>query len=195
MRTKIVGLAAALIVSLPGAAADPADPRLAQSRLLAERFQSELKSRLAAALAAGGPVQAIEVCKTDAPAIAARLSAESGAEVARTALRLRNPANAPDAAERAVLEGFAAQRRLHPDAQAQEHFESGAGGSAGYMKAIVTQAPCLVCHGATPAEPVRSALARLYPQDLATGFAVGDLRGAFTITWPAPTHQGHAHGQ
>lgn len=166
-----------------------------QTRALADRFQSELKSRLVAAPADGGPVQAIEVCKADAPTIAARLSAESGAEVARTALRPRNPANAPDADERAVLEDFVAQRAQQPDAQAQEHFVSGADGSARYIKAIVTLPPCLACQGATLAEPVRSALEQHYPQDQAIGLAVGDLRGAFIITWSDSTQQGQAHGQ
>ncbi len=40
---------------------------------------------------AGGPVAAIEVCQTRAPEIAARLGQESGAQVGRTALRVRNP--------------------------------------------------------------------------------------------------------
>lgn len=44
-----------------------------------------------------------------APAMAERLSRASGAEVGRTALRVRNPANAPDAHERAVLERFVRQ--------------------------------------------------------------------------------------
>ncbi|MEQ1438536.1 DUF3365 domain-containing protein [Fontimonas sp. SYSU GA230001] len=185
----------AAAVATPLAAADIPDPRLDWSRALADRFQSELKTRLTEAMAAGGPVRAIEVCKADAPAIAARLSAESGAGVGRTALRLRNPANAPDAAERAVLEEFAAQRQHAADAPAQEDFARAADGSARYMRVIVTQPPCLACHGATLADAVRSALAQQYPQDQATGFAVGDLRGAFVIRWPAATAQGDAHEQ
>ena len=53
------------------------------------------------------------------------------------------------------------------------------------MAAIVTQPPCLVCHGGRIAEPVRPALREQYPADAATGFAVGELRGAVVIDWPA----------
>ena len=44
---------------------------------------------------------------------------------------------------------------------------------------------CLACHGETLAEPVAQAIDRLYPEDQARGYQPGDLRGAFTITWPA----------
>jgi catalase-peroxidase len=36
---------------------------------------------------------------------------------------------------------------------------------------------------------VRAAVSRLYPADEATGFAVGDLRGAFVVEWP-PEREG-----
>ena len=52
------------------------------------------------------------------------------------------------------------------------------------MAAIVTQPPCLVCHGDNIAEPVRQALREQYPADAATGFAVGELRGAVVVDWP-----------
>jgi hypothetical protein len=64
-------------------------------------------------------------------------------------------------------------------------------GGATYMQAIVTQPLCVACHGTALAPDVASALARLYPSDRATGFAVGDLRGAFVVRWPA-SHAGPA---
>ena len=50
-----------------------------------------------------------------------------------------------------------------------------------YMKAIPTKGLCLTCHGETLSEPVKAALLKHYPDDTATGFNVGDIRGAFTI--------------
>lgn len=159
------------------------DPRRAQSVEIAARFHQMLGERLTAALAADGPVAAIGVCQHDAPEIAARLSVETGAKVARTAQRVRNPDNAPNAAERAVLEAFG--RSLKAETKRPlEHFEIAADGSARYLKAILTQPACLSCHGAVRAPEVKAAIARHYPNDQATGFAVGDLRGAFVIEWP-----------
>lgn len=50
-----------------------------------------------------------------------------------------------------------------------------------YMKAIPTKGLCLTCHGEALTEPVKATLAELYPEDKATGFKVGDIRGAFSI--------------
>jgi hypothetical protein len=50
------------------------------------------------------------------------------------------------------------------------------------MKAIPTGAVCLACHGETIAPPIAAKINELYPQDQATGFREGDLRGAFVVT-------------
>jgi hypothetical protein len=179
-----IGLTVGLIAASSAIAQDD-DARAARSRQIAAGFQQELGARLAAALASGGPVEAIAVCKLEAPQIAARLSADSGVHVARTALRVRNAANAADTSARAVLVAF--ESELGVDAtKVPERFETSADGAGRYMRAIVMQPLCLVCHGAELAPDVRAAVSRLYPADEATGFAVGDLRGAFVVEWPAP---------
>ena len=129
------------------------------------------------------------MCTVEASPIAGRLSEQSGARVGRTALRLRNPLNAPDAGARTVLEAF--QRDLAAgSAAAPEYFQAGPDGSARYMSPIVTQPLCLACHGAEIAPEVAAAIAEHYPADQATGFALGDLRGAFIIDWPEPAAPG-----
>jgi hypothetical protein len=57
-----------------------------------------------------------------------------------------------------------------------------------YMSAIPTQKICLGCHGKSIDPQVKAKLEALYPEDRATGFSEGDLRGAFVITRadPAP---------
>jgi hypothetical protein len=129
-------------------------------------------------------VEAIGVCSVEATRIAAELSAEAGVRVARTALKVRNPANAPDANARAALEDFQRQLRaglLSPP----ERFDSAADGSARYLRAIITQPLCTVCHGPDVTADVKMAIMQRYPSDEATGFEVGDLRGAFVVEWPA----------
>jgi predicted Zn-dependent protease len=54
-----------------------------------------------------------------------------------------------------------------------------------YMKAIPTaEKPCLACHGKTLAPQVAARLKELYPDDRATGYAAGEIRGAFTLSRP-----------
>lgn len=159
------------------------------SRALADQLMSEMKAELGQAMQQGGPVAAIEVCRTRAPEIAARLSSSSGASVGRTALRLRNPANAPDDLERAVMAGFATElSKASPPGEPPEavmEFRSTQGIERRYMRAIVMQPVCLTCHGATIAPEVAAAIASEYPLDAATGFESGQLRGAVTVRWPA----------
>jgi len=53
-----------------------------------------------------------------------------------------------------------------------------------YMKAIPTAEVCTKCHGQNINPAVKAKLNELYPNDKATGFKAGDIRGAFTITQP-----------
>ena len=50
-----------------------------------------------------------------------------------------------------------------------------------YMKAIPTDDVCLMCHGRQLPEDLSAELEKLYPNDKATGFSKGDIRGAFTV--------------
>ena len=52
------------------------------------------------------------------------------------------------------------------------------------MKAIPTQGICLTCHGdkQTMSEDLLSTLQQTYPNDLATDYQVGQIRGAFSVT-------------
>lgn len=181
----------ALLATLPmlAAAGTPADWD-ARSRALADQLMGELKTELGAAMQRGGPVAAIGVCKTRAPEIASRLSAASGAEVGRTALRVRNPANAPDELERAVLEQFAAELAVakEPPANPPEavfELRAARGIEHRYMRAIPMQPLCVACHGKTIAPDLTAAIRKDYPDDAATGFEPGQLRGGVTVVWPA----------
>jgi hypothetical protein len=52
------------------------------------------------------------------------------------------------------------------------------------MKAIPTGEICLACHGESISPDVATAIREAYPQDQATGFSLGDIRGAFTLSKP-----------
>jgi hypothetical protein len=186
--------AALLLVSSPImlSAGEPAPDTawVDQSRQLAMQLGGQLKAELTKAIAEGGPMAAINVCYLRAPEIAAQLSQASGARVGRTALRVRNPSNAPDDLERAVLEQFAADLGSGPiDRPLEAVFEIRRGDAVEhrYMRAIPTDALCLTCHGKTIAPDLAAAIARDYPKDQATGFEQGQLRGAFSVVWPAPS--------
>ncbi|MEO1251381.1 MAG: DUF3365 domain-containing protein [Pseudomonadota bacterium] len=168
----------------PGAAPQPDPADIEAARAAAGALGGRLRARLVATMAAEGPVAAIAVCNEAAPVIAADVSAETGMSVGRTALRVRNPSNAPDDFERETLEFFLARlgEGADPAALERAEFVHGTDGLAfRYMKPIMTGAPCLACHGTEISKPIRVAINERYPEDEGTGFALGDMRGAFTI--------------
>jgi len=169
------------------ALAEDTGTRIDTARVASKSFMTQLKSELQAAMKAGGPVRAIEVCHARAPAIAAQISEQNGWRVARTSLKPRNPANAPDAWERAVLEKFEARKAAGEPLAKMEYsevVERDGQRQFRYMKAIPAGQVCLNCHGRSIAPAVKAKLDELYPQDRARGYAQGDIRGAFTITQP-----------
>ena len=186
---RVVTVLAVLLCPPTMAADTPGEPGwVEQSRQLTQQLGGQLKGELTQAIAAGGPVAAINVSYLRAPEIAAGLSQSSGARVGRTALRVRNPSNAPDPLERTVLEQFAADLGSGPiDRPLEAIFEIRRGDAVErrYMRAIPTDALCLTCHGKALAPELASAIARDYPADQATGFELGQLRGAFSVVWPA----------
>lgn len=206
MHVHVTGLAAATALLLAGCSADtgvslPAQREaelLAESRSIVGAYQSELQSALKASLAAGGPVGAIDTCHAVAPAIAERLSAQHGAMVRRTALRARNPDAAPDAFERETMRAWMGAPTT-PGGQPAERFQvvKAADGSPEfrYMRAIPMAAkPCSSCHGMAIKPEVETAIAALYPDDRATHFLPGDLRGAFSVRWPLGQKQDSVTG-
>ncbi len=161
--------------------------RTAESRAVTMEFMQTLKGDLQSAMKAGGPVNAIQVCNTVAPEIAADFSAQKGWTVARTSLKYRNPDNAPDTWERSVLEQFEERKANGEDPKQMVYTEvvkEGGTKKFRFMKAIPTAPVCLACHGETIGAAVEARIQELYPEDRARGYNAGDIRGAFTITQP-----------
>jgi len=171
---------------LPGAAGMAAAPEWqAEAAAIADRFQLELQGRLQQAMATGGPVEAIRVCQSEAPAIASRISRETGWQVRRIGTRVRNPLTGlPDEWERGQLGALAARLaggEALPAVSAESTTEQGR--EQRFLRAIPVGPLCLACHGDAASQPaaLRDALQRGYPHDAATGYQLGELRGAFAL--------------
>lgn len=176
-----------LLISSAYAADNDLKQRAQESKKVVKEFMQQLKGELQSAMKAGGPINAIDVCKIKAPAIAQNLSEKHGWKVARTSLKPRNPSNAPDAWETRVLNDFEARKAEGEDVMPMAHFEaveSDGEKAFRFMKAIPTGEVCLTCHGSDIDPKVKAKLQQAYPEDKATGFKLGDIRGAFTISQP-----------
>jgi membrane fusion protein (multidrug efflux system) len=134
-------------------------------------LKQALVAELTAAIAQGGPENAIEVCRVRAPAIA-QAASQSGLSIGRTSHKLRNPANvAPEWVAPLLAAYVAGERANEPTAVVLD------GGRTGYVEPLATAPMCLACHGESIEPAVAAKLAALYPDDRATGFRAGELRG------------------
>lgn len=170
--------AAADPASSPEAVAEVTALGEAAAKVLMERLGAQLKG----AMESGGPVAAITVCQQVAIPLTTSAGAEfGGVTVKRTTLKPRNPANAPDEKDRAVLEAMAAQSPPEPTIRWED-------GVAHFYRPLMIQEVCLKCHGdpATFPKELSEALASAYPADAATGYALGELRGAIRVTIDNP---------
>jgi len=178
---------AILLAALPLLA--QADPT-ADARALASQMIQQLGAALKKELAANGPEGAVSICRDTAPAIAGDLSRNSGSRVARVSLKTRNPLlGAPDAWEQQVLAEFDRRAAAGEKVESLEYsatIEEPQGRYFRYMKALPVQPLCLSCHGKAEniPDPVKAILAREYPHDHATGYGLGQVRGAVTIKQP-----------
>ena len=182
-----VPLAEKHVASTPSAAQEDAD--LARAKDAAKAFSSRLRGQLRAKMIDGGPMAAVEVCNTQAPRIADEVMAEYGVQLGRVAVpgRHRSPANVAgdwkldtlQSFQQAVVGGAAAADQV---AVMRDGLPEGV--ALRMMRGIATEPGCLACHGTNVVEPIRASIARYYPDDQATGFEVGDLRGALWVEVP-----------
>jgi hypothetical protein len=180
-------LAIVLTILVSGSLA--AEPDIAaeatHAREAVAAFGKALRGELMAAMQSGGPVAAIAACNEKAPGIAASVSAQNELQISRVSLKNRNPGNLPNDWQTEVLLSFEARIQAGESATAlhwQEVADVDGGREFRFMQAIPTASQCLQCHGESLAPPVAEKLAELYPEDQATGFSEGDLRGAFVVT-------------
>ncbi|HTO43001.1 MAG TPA: DUF3365 domain-containing protein [Burkholderiales bacterium] len=190
MTRRIIRALPLLLLSPLVVSAQDADALLAASRETAGQLIQQLGAQLRAELAKGGPEGAVAVCKNMAPELAGRLSRETGWRVSRVSLKTRNPLlGSPDAWEQRGLEEF--DRRVAAGEKAEtlevaEVVEEPSGRYYRYMKALPVQPLCLTCHGTAETIPpdVQQRLRVEYPNDRATGYRAGQVRGAVTVKRP-----------
>lgn len=190
MKFPFLVLAAALASASSLASAEEL-ALMTEARAAATSLPPRLVTALNEEIARSGPEGAIPVCRDMAPKMAKEIVASTGWQLKRVTLKARNPQRAtPDAWERATLEEFdrrAGAGENPGKLEKGEVVELPDGTRAfRYAKALPTQALCLNCHGPEDklTAAVKARLTEHYPQDRATGYSEGQIRGAIVATKP-----------
>ena len=160
------------------------NPNTLEARSLVKAFASDLKHVLKTSMKSEGPISALKVCNLQADPIAQKNATSSGWNIGRTSLKVRSASNTPDEWELNTLRQFEKRKEAGENLKTMEYSETVKEGDNSvyrYMKPIPTAVMCTTCHGVNVPDNINTKVKLLYPNDQATGFNVGDIRGAFTL--------------
>jgi hypothetical protein len=141
------------------------DPAVEGPKIIAEAT-AKLSGVLGEAIGKSGPVGALCISSEKAPLIAEEIALAHGVTLRRATHKPRNPKNAANETEKGVLETFMAA--LIKKEAPKPQVITDTNGSRALL-----------------APETLAAIQKLYPDDQATGFQLGDLRRLWRMTFPA----------
>lgn len=124
-------------------------------------------------------LEALAFCTGSAVSITKEVNTKlpSYAKVRRTALKVRNNTiNNPDTTDMRIMQAYQASIKDHTFAPKDIKVVN-EGNVTRIYKPLVTKGVCLKCHGSDLNPQISNALKSAYPEDKATGFKEGELRG------------------
>lgn len=158
---------------------------LTKGREIATATQAELLKVVRGAMAKRGPGYAVEYCNIEALDLKDSLSTLHNCTIQRLSTKYRNPADKP--VTELETEQLKSYEMLHSEGENLNPSVYMVGDEVEYYQPImIGSGACLLCHGdpATQiAKETMSIIKELYPNDLATGYALNDFRGVWKITF------------
>jgi hypothetical protein len=132
----------------------------------------------------GGVLEAVPFCNTMAQPLTEEIEKKYNATIKRTSLSIRNEKNIPSEGEIIILNqyknSFGKSETIEPIVTLDNS------GTTHFYAPIILQKKCLSCHGTVGKEVTKqtdSIIKSYYPNDKATGFKEGDLRGIWSVTF------------
>lgn len=191
MKKLIATLVVAAATFAASAAEDIAALR-AETRAATQPLLAKVVGTLKTTLQTTPPHETVDICRDKLPGLVKETRDKTGWNIRRVSLKTRNAERGtPDEWEAKVLADFDTRAAAGEKRETLEHGEivqTAEGRVFRYMKALPVQETCLTCHGdpATLTLELKDRLATLYPADKATGYRLGDIRGALTVKRPLP---------
>lgn len=177
-------------LALVAAACEPRSEQPQQADILAARqaalsFDLRMKREILDRIMRGEDPVAVYLAYADhVPGWSKEISDAAKLDFSRTALGVRNPANAHDDWERRQMEqfNFLADSGMDPETfETAEILQEGNETVFRWLRPMVMGEACMACHGETVDSRVKLLLGQEYPLDEAAGYSEGQLGGAYSI--------------
>jgi len=178
------------MAALLAAACEPRAERPAEADILAARqaalsFDLRMKREITDRIMREEDPVAIYLAYADhVPGWGKEISDASRFDFSRTAIGVRNPANAPDDWERRQMElfSFLADSGQDPETfETSEIVQEGNEKIFRWIRPLVMTETCLTCHGEALDSRIKLLLGQEYPLDEASGYSEGQLGGAYSV--------------
>ena len=131
-----------------------------------------------------GPIGAAQFCNVQAYPLTDTVSNKYGKDISvkRISLKYRNPANKPEGSEMNIM--IALQTLKENGAKLPPYIlqDADADTVKYYKPLVITKGVCLKCHGNIEGSKIGNFMKKNYPEDKATHYKMGDLRGAVVVT-------------
>jgi hypothetical protein len=134
------------------------------------------------ALNEGGVKHAVDYCHLQASPLVDSLSKVHKVKISRISDKFRNPENKPGELDLGVIATY--KKQLADGDELQPHLEMTGDEVIFYTPILVLNPVCLNCHGepgSTMEQENFDLIKSKYPDDLAYGYKLGDLRGIWKI--------------
>ncbi len=118
-------------------------------------------------------IEALKICNLEAEKILEKHNAKD-IKIGRVSLKDRNPQNTPKQWMKDYIEKFHSGKITKPYIVTNLSSEK-----KGLLKPIRTMPVCLKCHGSSISSSTLAEINKLYPDDKAVGYKVGEIRGFF----------------
>ena len=153
-----------------------------RGKQISSNLSSALLVKLSSEIQEHGITDAIKYCSVHALPLTDSISNAEKVVISRVSHKNRNPLNAANNEEMELIKKYITQiengTSLLPTVVEKEkrHIY--------YSPIVISMPTCLKCHGKPDTDidvPVLNTLNALYPEDKATGFEMGQLRGLFKV--------------
>jgi hypothetical protein len=176
-RFLLIPLASALLFASPSSDEQIILKGDNASALLVKKLGGELKIQMQT----NGAIGALHFCSQNALSLTEQVAKETKTSIRRVSINERNPVNKVTANETALLKTWEDLLKNGQPLPPYEIVNLSQNTAIYYKPIMINNEACLKCHGNVEGE-LAKAIKAAYPEDKATGYKMGDLRGMVAVT-------------